>query len=199
MKPSIYIILLLFISCISNEKSNEISTSTEETKQLLEETKIEYSYDTSLIGKNFYDYDEIIHYSLIKEEYNSLKKNRKSSLKYKAQFDELDSFLLDRPKEINFLKFVESKFFIKRDVPKSKFIRIDSILIHKVPPEILDAAGCIKVFRDILVFKRNKTVVGAAKICFSCGGEVFLRTEQPTQFDVYTNIGSLEKVLENKK
>ncbi|MHB1278835.1 MAG: hypothetical protein ACYC1Q_10590 [Bacteroidia bacterium] len=121
------------------------------------------------IGKKFFDYDAIEHYSIEIEEAEviALYNNKSKSV--------LDSFKIgligeDLPMDIfDFASFdqLEKVGYKKSSIDTSKFDEMDRIFVEKTPKEFKRAA-CMPVYRDILIFKRNDKNVGTAKVCFDC-------------------------------
>jgi len=147
-------------------------------------------------GKKFFEYDEIDHYSsnADQEKLMRLPQNRSK---------EIDSFtvgvILDNiPKDITDLYFIdklESLGFKKRSVDKSKFTAIDSLFREKTVKEAI-ALSCIHLYRDILIFKKQKRVIGTAKICFSCNANQITGTDANTEnFGQEGDYKKLEELL----
>ena len=119
-------------------------------------------------GKKFFDYDEIDYYfndSFKEAEMVDLldKKSELNSLR-------MGVILGSIPKDISDLSFVnnfEKIGYKKSLLDKSKFGDIDKIFVEKSVKENI-ATSCEYIYRDILIFKRNKNIIGTAKICFGC-------------------------------
>ena len=153
---------------------------------------------SSPIGKKFFEYDEIEHYSsnADQEKLMTLTQNRSKS--------EIDSFtvgvILDNiPKDITDVYFIdklEPIGFRKSLVNKSKFSSIDNLFREKTVKEPT-WLSCIHLYRDILIFKKQNKVVGTAKICFSCLAHQIKGTNANTDnFGQEGDYGRLEKILQ---
>ncbi|MFC5980240.1 hypothetical protein [Flavobacterium salmonis] len=171
-----------------------------ETKRKQESQNVSQANPKKIIGKKFFEYDEIDHY------FNNYDEDKLSELYDNQSKTEIDSFkmgvILDRiPKDSLDLKFVDKLNeigYVKTKIPKSKFKGIDSIFIEK-SVENPTATGCIYVYRDILIFKKNDVVVGTAKICFGCGASQITGTSAITDnFGQKGDYSILESLLKRK-
>lgn len=53
-------------------------------------------------------------------------------------------------------------------------------------------AFCIPIYRDILIFKKNNSVVGISKVCFDCNMNYTLGSK--TDVEIYNNSNDYEKL-----
>jgi hypothetical protein len=60
------------------------------------------------------------------------------------------------------------------------FQRLNKIFCERKSVEFSELA-CIRIYRDILVFKKDKEIVGTAKICFSCESHIIAGTKMNTE------------------
>jgi len=160
MKINFYLLLVLLIS-ISCGKKSESETNTKIEK--------EAKSFIPVYGQKYFSYDQIDFYHSDFAENNILELDKK---KNNSKIDKLrkDIIIGDFPeniKEIGFLKLMDRIGYIKKEIPKNKFIEIDKIFIDKTVDES-GTYACIAVYRDILVFKNQGKIVGIAKVCFSC-------------------------------
>ncbi len=169
------IFLILLFGC---KKENESNKNFNDISQYeIEKNNFKPEY-----GKVFFDYDEIDYYhsKIDGEDIGELYDKQDSSNIDKLKF----GVILDKtPQNINDLGFINelSKIgFTKSKIDQSKFAEIDKIFIEKTAYEILDKA-CIAIYRDILVFKKQKKVVGIAKICFGCDKNKIVGTKSNTE------------------
>ena len=118
--------------------------------------------------KRFFDYDEIDYY------FNDSFKEAEmvDLIGRKSELDSLKKGILlgNIPKGISDLSFInnlEKIGYKKSLVDNSKFGDIDKIFVEKSVKENI-ATSCEYIYRDILIFKLNKNIIGTAKICFGC-------------------------------
>lgn len=124
---------------------------------------------TELNGKVFFDYDEMTHYSNPFDEEQILELYERQS---KSEIDSFKSGIIlggipIKVSDTVFINKLESIGFSKRNVNKSKFAEINKLFVEKPIEEWL-GMGCINVYRDILIFKKQNKTIGIAKICFGC-------------------------------
>ena len=153
-----------------------------------------------IIGPEYFNFDEITHYSIeIKEEdavkyLDSLSNLNKSTL--------LGSVIIDnKPESLTdtiFINSLESPNFKKTEIESKLFEDFKNIFREKIFENIIGTM-CLPVYRDILIFKKNKKIVGIAKICFHCGHNYIVGTKAKT--DYFGHGGDYEKLskLLNKK
>lgn len=143
---------ITFLSCNKRPKSNENSTSTNQK-----------------VGEKFFDYDEIDYYKIdfdeekIDELYDNQSKTEIDSIKMGIILDDIPSNISD----LTFINKLENIGYKKSKIDESKFKNIDKIFIEKTIQENI-ATACIYIYRDILIFKKERNIVGTAKICFDC-------------------------------
>ncbi len=163
------VLVLTFLACNpTTEKKTETVESTKSTKQV--------------IGKKFFVYDAIDYYT------NDIDESKTFDLFDNQSKSEIDSFkegiiLGEIPKSITDLDFIDKLAKVgykKTTIDKSKFDRIDEIFVEKTSKENI-ATTCIYVYRDILIFKKDKKVVGTAKVCFSCMANQIKGTSAKTE------------------
>ena len=146
-------------------------------------------------GKQFFDYDEIDYY------FNDYDEDKIGLLYDNQSKSELDSLRMgvvlgSIPKDISDLSFIDKLDKIgykKETVNKSKFSGIDKLFVEKTVEEIV-ATSCIYIYRDILIFKKNKKIIGTAKICFGCMAHEITGTNANT--DNFGQNGDYEKLCD---
>jgi hypothetical protein len=147
MKNNMNLFSILIILCSCTQESNL-------------ETPEDFSYKGS--GEYYFDFDEIDHYSF------NLGVN---DIKNKAIITpSTRRVLYNDIKAINDTMFIDSLIlntFSICEVNPSFFKSIKEISKDKNHDEIM-TTDCIPIYRDILVFKRHKTIIGVAKICLEC-------------------------------
>jgi len=152
------LILILFSSC---EKKNE-----EKIKE--QEATIEKKFIPKL-GKAFFDFDEIDYYSIniSEDEAMDLFDNENKSNLEKLKFDVLLGETPNNMKDISFINKLEKIGFEKHKIEPTKYDEIKNIFTEKTVSESYTSA-CVAIYRDFLVFRKNKKIIGMAKICFGC-------------------------------
>ncbi|MES2284891.1 MAG: hypothetical protein V4547_04320 [Bacteroidota bacterium] len=119
--------------------------------------------------KEFFDFDHIDYY------FNNYDKSKLSLLYDNKSKSELDSLKMGiirghiptNISDSSFIAKLEQIGYNKISIDKSKFEDINKIFVEK-PVNDNYAAACKEVYRDILILKKNNTVIGIAKICFDC-------------------------------
>ncbi|MCU7615714.1 hypothetical protein NZ698_00770 [Chryseobacterium sp. PBS4-4] len=147
--------------------------------------------------KTFFNYDEIDHYKIEIDDADDLYFDQNISsidqLKYKVIYQNTPENIDD----LDFLNFLNEIGYLKQKINSTDFNNIDNIFIEK-PEEEMMTAGCIAIFRDILVFKKNNEVTGVAKICFSCHKYQIVGTETNTDnFGSNNDYSQLADILYN--
>ena len=106
-------------------------------------------------------------------------------------------FRSDYPKNVdeNFEKSLINNGFKKTILNKSKYEEINNIFSEQ-NCLINSASACIPIYRDILIFKKNKKTIGVAKICFDCQMFYIIGTQKNVQdFGANGNFEKLEPLL----
>lgn len=167
------------------------------TTQNKSETTDKSRSTNKVIGKKFFAYDAIDYYTIDFDEskISDLYDNRSKS--------EVDSFKLgvilgNIPSSISDLDFIEKLAKIgykKIQIDKSKYDSIDNVFSEKAVTDYL-ALSCIKVYRDILIFKKEDKVVGTVKVCFDCWANQIKGTIANTEnFGQDGDYDKLKKIL----
>ena len=120
-------------------------------------------------GKSFFEFDEVeyFHKDITEDDTYLLMSNEKKNAYEQNLFDVL---IGDFPNSISDSKIslrIKNAGYAKKKLDKSKLKSLEEIFIEKEVDEAIFSA-CINVYRDVLIFKRKKRVVGVAKICFDC-------------------------------
>lgn len=132
------------------------------------------------------EYDEIFYYKLKDTSKIILGKNELeekiinryfSNLKDSIYFKKIDSIYSKTALNL------KSKQFIHSFICKNKLID-DNLIIE-----------CLPFFRDILVFKKDKKIVGINKICFECGISNFVSKEYDISYFNEEEMKILEQYL----
>lgn len=133
-------------------------------------------------GRKFFEYDEIDYYQIEieMEDAANLYKFKKRSNIDNLRYQVICNNIPENIDDLDFLNFMNEIGYRKQSINTSDFSSVDKIFVEKPAGEMM-AAGCIAVFRDILIFKKNKLVTGIAKICFSCHKYQLVGTEAQTE------------------
>src|SRR6218665_1786716 len=185
MRNIFFLITILFIGC--NSKSKE--------KIAMAEVKFQ-----KIHGAKYFDYDEIVHYRIELENkkridiYKDRQKSELDSIKYRVIFKDIPKSLSDT----TFISILETTGYLKNEVEKDKFEKINEIFLEKKPQESIQYA-CDYIYRDILIFKRKSKTIGIAKICFECHGNGIVGTKANTEeFGMDGDYEKLENILSTK-
>lgn len=167
-------------------------------KQKKNETDIDANKSNPILTKNYFDFDEVDHYY---NNYDPLSEENRYDRKFiKTKLDSLEVQLIygSTPTTINDLEFIpylNKISYKKTNIDTSLFAQLNEIFTERIY-DYNTSTRCIYIYRDILIFKKNKEVVGVVKICFECKGIRIVGTTANTSFfgmeDEYTR---LEKLL----
>lgn len=182
--------IFLFYGCKQNTSQN---SQMKETVSKEKNVKPKY-------GKKYFDYDQIDYYSAdfeedkIKELDDNQEKSKVDKYKYTVLIEDTPETMAD----LDFLHYMKEIGFTKKQIDRSKFKQINNIFVEKTPSEGYSAA-CVPVFRDILIFKKDKKVVGIAKICFGCHQyRIIIGTDANTEnFGMDNDYENLGNILDN--
>lgn len=144
----------------------------------------------------FTDFDKVEYYKLKNDLLIDYEKQKDSSI--------IKIFNDDYPYELNDKRFYEilnqqrfsKKIILSKDV--SSLREIFRPVFHIV----LGIKKCIPSYRDILIFKKNNSIVGVSKICFDCnqyrivGNDTYLFAEN---FGSDEDFEALNKILKKYK
>ena len=169
-------------------------------------------------GRNFHLYEN---------ELNSLKKDTEIALDVAIKFDEIVYYKTNNSFNAYHLKFKKNHSdkkkliydIVKGTTPKSisdtLFVKdLEKLNFHKEKLEVAQYqkiaeiysrgsahydTSCVKNFQDILVFKKNNTIIGISKICFDCGWETtFFNEHHYYNLIDITYFEELENLLKSK-
>ncbi len=144
--------------------------------------------------KPYFQFDHVEHYYLNIDEDAIWKKYDKKK-KTKREKKQLDLLLQQMPEKLSdsgILNNIEYTGFEKKVISKSKFGRLNQIFCER-KHEDPTLTTCIAIYRDILVFRNDRKVVGVAKICFECGRDVIAGSIQNTE--EFGQSGDYEKLF----
>jgi hypothetical protein len=154
---------------------------------------VSYSQDLRLFPN--YDQIELYHCNLSDSMIYVLFYSKKDPLSGTKSPD----YLLRRvPKELDpkLPKKLKKYGYTRTTLDSSVCMNIDSILIQKPHPEVSYLTECSPVYRDILIFKKDKKITGIAQICFSCDQFYFVGNVIKSEgFGQYEELRKLKKVL----
>jgi hypothetical protein len=132
--------------------------------------------------KPYFNYDKVEHYFLNIDESELWKINekKKRSADENQQLELLIQRIPDTLSDTAALLNIERIGFVRKEIPKSEFQKLDQIFCERKHKESISTA-CIAIYRDILVFRMHNEIVGTAKICFGCWKHVIAGTKQNTK------------------
>jgi hypothetical protein len=147
-------------------------------------------------AKYFSDFDEVNYYRIANEEI--LNQSQKDSILQKITN-------LDYPDKINdevFLNYLNSKKYFKTNLENEDLMILKNEILVNNFSFTRQSNACIPTYRDILILKKNKKIIGIAKICFECkmfyffGNNKNIDTES---FNSTKEFEDLEKLLSKYK
>jgi hypothetical protein len=192
MNKCLFLFLFFIFSCTPKKETITESSEIFNTN----ENKVTF------LGDFYFDFDKVDYFSIdIDEE----KVWNLWSNKHRTSKEELLSKIIgnyDFPKsifDVDFLSNIESIGYTKFILDESKYNTVKSIFRFK-KNTIIDSFACPAIYRDILVFKKNKKIIGIAKICFGCRHHHILGSKLNTdQFGQGGDYEKLYKLLYNKE
>lgn len=154
MKKYISIIILIIVFGCNNAEKSKIINEKVVKKEL----------------RPFFDSDRIDHYYLDLSENNFFKLIRKESKtdKEKELCNIYTHSFPDSITEVDFERILLSHNYKKSSLSIKDENSIENIFTEKDSLKN-DACACVAEYRDVFVFKKNKKIVGIAKICFENG------------------------------
>lgn len=133
-------------------------------------------------NNNFFDFDEVIHYSIdfdekeidaITSEYDGRRK------KQRVKIQVIVGDLFNKMEDTSFLSELKYIGFTKNRIPEKFNSNIDDIFSESSIEDVAVSA-CEAIYRDAFVFKRRGMTIGLAKICFECNQAIVAGTDKNT-------------------
>lgn len=183
--------ILVFISCKQSE-NNKSEIKLEAPKNGINQFVPKY-------GNPFFVFDEIefYHTEIDEDKAMALFDTQNTSQIDKLKFDIIVGNQPENLKDLKFIQTLPEIGFKKSNIAQSKLKEIHKIFTEKTASENY-AASCVPVYRDILVFKKDKNTVGFCKICFDCGLFKMIGTSANTEnFGQDGDFEKLSKLLAN--
>lgn len=147
--------------------------------------------------KHYFKFNEIVYY------HTDLSEQDIFNIKQKKEITPLEKLLVHTTfnehsgniKDTLFVSHLEDAGFVSKDISKAKFSLLQEIF--KFKEHVSDeTSACEPLYRDILIFKQNGSVVGIAKLCFRCGQHDIVGTNENTAcFGESGDFKRLEEVL----
>lgn len=147
--------------------------------------------------KPYFDFDEIDHYylNISQEELGVMEQKKTKTYLEEKQINWLRRYGPDEMPDAAVSYELAFAGYVKKEVPAAVFPMIKDIFCER-PHEPGPASGCIPEFRDILLFKKEKQLVGFAKICFTCHKHSITGTDLDTsEFGQSGDYGKLFNIL----
>lgn len=190
MKRLLLILIVILVSCNNTNKT-----------VVKKEKVVDDFHDVERIErkeyKPFFSSDKIDHYYL-KISDNSILKVLGGDTIVKDQKKLsmiLSGYYPDSISRPNFESDLLLNNFVKTELSKQKKREVEQIFTQKDSIQ-MTFSGCIPMYRDIFIFKRNDTITGIAKICFGCGVAYFYGTKIDTEgFGTRSELKKLEKII----
>lgn len=144
--------------------------------------------------KPYFDFDEIDHYflNISRETLSEIEQKKTKTYLKEKQSNWLRQYGPDSLPDAEIDYELTFAGYVKKEVPSAVFPVINDIFCER-PHEPGPASGCIPEFRDILLFKKEKQLVGLAKICFTCHKHSIIDTNLNTS--EFGQSGDYEKLF----
>jgi hypothetical protein len=148
----------------------------------------------------YFDYDAVEHYAVgISEQalFELEEKDRRTEneeallgILWADQLQSLaDSVLIPKLERVG---------FSRRDLATTQVEGLKRIFCARTHDDPVFAA-CIQIYRDVLIFREKGSVVGMAKICFTCGDSEIVGTDLSTEeFGQSGDLAVLKSILDGK-
>ncbi|MWB93784.1 hypothetical protein GON26_05390 [Flavobacterium sp. GA093] len=190
MKRLLLLLVVIFISCKDSNKTVEKKEkAVDDVHEVVRIERNEF--------KTFFIADKIDHYYL-KISDNSLLNILKGDTIVKDQKKLsmiLSGYYPDSISRPNFESDLIKYTFVKTELNKKKKREVEKIFTQKDSMQ-MTFSGCIPMYRDIFIFKKNDSITGIAKICFGCGVAYFYGTKVDTEgFGMKSELKKLEKII----
>jgi hypothetical protein len=147
--------------------------------------------------KPYFTFDSVEYYSIVIREDSvfNLEEKEPSTVDEERLIELLIRDTPDKLSDTTKFSNIEILGFKKKEIQKEKFDQLDKIFCERKHEEALYTT-CIAVYRDILVFKRDKKTIGFARLCFDCGDSIIAGTDLNTlEFGQSGDFQKLGKVL----
>lgn len=146
--------------------------------------------------KPFYDYDEIEWYNY-KRNLDSIPPDLENN---EFLIEVFQGSTFTKIKDVSKLNYLSINDFNKSIVPNSKYQELNKLFCYNENKEVQGfSTACIPFYNDILVFKKERKIVGIAKICFKCQQSTFTESKTNTSaFGAFEEITKLQKILYSK-
>ncbi|MBC7424924.1 MAG: hypothetical protein H7321_00195 [Bacteroidia bacterium] len=143
----------------------------------------------------FFFYDKIEHYRITVSEGKiwDLESNENRTPEEDKYLEMLSRYFPDELEDTMILKDLEKFGYKKALVSREKFDKIDEIFCSRYNRDD-DKYSCLTVFRDILIFKKENEIIGVAKVCFNCGQNHIIGTNNETLY--FGNNGDYDRLYE---
>lgn len=144
--------------------------------------------------KPYFDFDELDHYflNMSRETLSEIEQKKTKTYLEEKQSNWLRQYGPDSLPNAEVGYELTFAGYVKKEVPAAIFPVINNIFCER-PHGPGPASGCIPEFRDILVFKKDKQLVGFAKICFTCHKHSIVGTNLDTS--EFGQSGDYEKLF----
>ena len=133
-------------------------------------------------SNHFFDFDEVEYYNkdISLQEWAEIARKKNKTTEEIALLKILNTDYPTSLNDLNFIADLEELYSKKIKIDKSKFKEINNIFSEKYHGNY-ELYGCEAFYRDILVFKKDNTIIGISKICFECSLHSTIGTEKNTE------------------
>lgn len=171
MRVLVFSIIVIFLSVGCNSEQKEIAkTLSVDSSKISSSDSETIDFDTigaATIGKPYFDFDEVIHYTIDEKRVYKAENNAEAEYEKRLRVF-LNGWRDGQMSDTLFWEDLESFKKNKKKINKVHFKKLNSEVFVNLGCGELSGFACIPIFRDILVFKKGGKLTGLAKICFQC-------------------------------
>ena len=193
---SLICLSLLIVSCSTNQTKEKTSSIKKKTVSTIKDS-IQVK---EVIGKPFFDFDNVTHYQSKAKNSVELLLLEDTVLSHK---DSIIALTHCEPQiktisDTNLISNLINAGFKKHIVKQENLNSLKSIFSLK-NKESLWAAACTPIYRDYLIFRNKNHISGIAIICFTCQNHDIIGNKTPTtNFGGKGDFDKLRQLLQNK-
>ncbi len=148
-------------------------------------------------NKPLFEFDLAEHYAvrISEDELQHLYADADHSRPAREKLTVIEGEIPETLRDTNVISTLEAIGYAKHRLSFEAMNRLRSIFVHR-PSSTITSTTCMRVFRDILVFRLQGRISGIAKICFDCGASHLIGAKYPTNaFGMNGEYGQLRTLL----
>jgi hypothetical protein len=195
MLKRLNILILLIISSLLICGFLPYSIENKTIKNAFSEVEIHFKDSSS---KLYFNYDEVLHYYNSYDPTSDENKYDRYPSKHKVDTFKVLTLFKNYPTDINdleFLEYIDKNGYLELIIDTALFSQLDEVFVERKATSYVNNT-CMPIYRDILVFKKSRKIVGIVKICFQCNEIYFVGSKYDTShFGVFGEFEKLKSVL----